>query len=75
MANHELLFALLAKYGGPEPLISVICCMHKNFQLKFSIGSTQCVVNYTVGVRQGDNMAPIPFLFLMHAMSETLAKK
>ena len=74
-ANHELLFALLAKYGAPEPLINVICRMHENFQLKFSLGSTRCVVDYTVGVRQGDNMAPILFLFLMHAMSETLAKK
>jgi hypothetical protein len=30
---------------------------------------------YTVSVQQGDNMAPILFLFVMQAFSETLEDK
>ena len=74
-ANHDLLFSLLAKYGAPPALVSAISRMHADFQLKFTLGKTEATVPYTVGVRQGDNMAPILFLFLMNAMSETLAKK
>ena len=29
-------------------------------------------INYTIGVQQGDNMAPVLFLFIMQAFAETL---
>ena len=74
-ANHELLFALLGKYGAPKELVKVIKRLHEGFQLKFKIGKEECLIDYTVGVRQGDNMACALFLFLMQAMAETLEKK
>jgi hypothetical protein len=74
-ANHELLFPLLAKFGVPPPLVEVIRRLHRDFQLKFTLGKEQANIEYTVGVRQGDNMAPALFLFLMQAMAESLEKQ
>ena len=74
-ANHELLFALLAKYGAPAQLIDVIRRLHQDFQLEFKLDKKhQCTIDYTVGVRQGDNMAPVLFLFLMQAFAESTRK-
>jgi hypothetical protein len=39
------------------------------------IGKEEHDIPYTVGVQQGDNMAPILFLFVMQAFSETLEDK
>jgi hypothetical protein len=75
-ANHELLFALLEKYGAPSHLIDVIRRLHDGFKLEFTLDKNhKCNIDYTVGVRQGDNMAPVLFLFLMQAMAETLQKE
>ena len=74
-ANHELLFQLLHKYGAPEQLIAVIKKLHTNFKLKFKLEGLQEIIDYTVGVKQGDSMAPLLFLFLMQAMFQTLQKK
>ena len=69
------IFPLLEKYGVPPKLVSVIRCLHKDFKLKFTLGKETRYIDYTVGVRQGDNMAPTLFLFLMQAMAESLEKK
>jgi hypothetical protein len=75
-ANHDLLFELLGKYGAPPPLIDVIKRLHENFNLELKLdGKEKVYIDYTVGVRQGDNMAPVLFLFLMQAMAESYDKK
>jgi hypothetical protein len=75
-ANHDLLFAILEKYGAPRALIEVIRHLHDNFQLKLVFDKkNQAIINYTVGVRQGDNMAGLLFLFLMQAMDESFKKQ
>jgi hypothetical protein len=71
-ANHDILFAILENYGAPRALIDVIRRLHDNFQLKLVFDKkNQTIINYTVGVRQGDNMAGLLFLFLMQAMDES----
>jgi hypothetical protein len=63
-ANHDLLFAILEKYGAPRALIDVIQHLHDNFQLKLVFDKkNQAIIDYTVGVKQGDNMAGLLFLF------------
>ncbi len=73
-ANHDLLFALLERYGAPADLVDVIKKLHNNFKLKLKIENETCLVDYTVGVRQGDNMAPTLFIFLMQAFFTTFSK-
>jgi hypothetical protein len=50
--------------------------VHDNFQLKLVFDKkNQAIIDYTVGVRQGDNMAGLLFLFLMQAMDESFKKQ
>jgi hypothetical protein len=47
-----------------------------NFQLKLVFDKkNQAIIDYTVGVRQGDSMAGLLFLFLMQAMDESFKKQ
>ena len=69
------MFKILAIYGSPKELINVIERLHKNFHLELKLKKENCVIPYTVGVRQGDNMAPTLFLFLMMAFFTTFQKK
>ena len=56
-------------------LINVICQLHQGFKLKLNIDAQHKMeVDYTVGVRQDDNMVPILFLFLMQAFNKSYAK-
>jgi hypothetical protein len=72
-ANHELLFSLLEKYGAPAPLVDAVRRLHEEFGLDLNLDNRNtCNIAYTVGVRQGDNMAPVLFLFIMQAMMETM---
>ena len=74
-ANHKLLIKILEKYGAPPKLRSVIERMYTNLKVVFKIGKNKIEILQSVGVRQGDNMAPVLFLFLMAAMAELLEKK
>ena len=74
-ADHSLLFAILKKYGIPDSLISVIEKMYKDSIVSFKIGSESRDIKYGIGVKQGDNMAPVLFIYLMNAFAETLADK
>eukprot|EP00978_Attheya_sp_CCMP212_P004050 scaffold8727_cov47-Attheya_sp.AAC.3 len=60
MADHKLLFAILKKYGIPDTLITVIEKMYTDAILVFKTGTETREVPYKeVGVKQGDNMAPV----------------
>ena len=68
--------SFVTKYGAPEALVDVIRRLHEDFRLEFILDDeATCLIDYTVGVRQGDNMAPALFLFLMQAMAEGLRKE
>jgi len=71
-ANHDLLFALFGKYGAPPLLVDAVCHLHKDFHMEFKIDKDhQCHVTYTFGIRKGDNMVPVLFLFLLQAFAES----
>jgi hypothetical protein len=74
-ANHQLLFKLLKKFGVPEHMTGVIERLYKDAEIKIKIGKESRTIPYSVGVKQGDNMAPVLFLFLMQALAETLEKE
>ena len=63
---------ILARFGLPEPLIKVIRCLYKPVRMTFKSGKTKYEFINVVGVKQGDNLAPVLFLFVMQAAMETL---
>ena len=74
-ADHELLFLLLEHYGAPPKLIDVIRHLHNEFKLELKLDAKNHMeIDYTAGIRQGVNMAPILFLFLIQAFNESYAK-
>jgi hypothetical protein len=71
-ANHHLLFDILEKYGAPPRFIAAIEKCYKDLIVVLKIEKEVVELSQTVGVRQGNNMAPVVFLFLMSAFAETL---
>jgi hypothetical protein len=74
-ADHNLLYKLLEFYGAPENIINLVKRLHDDFVLKLRIGDETCEIPYGKGIKHGDIMAPILFLFLMLAFSETLEEE
>ena len=71
--DHEVLFQILAKYGIPPALITVIRKMYKDCRIKLTIGKEERYIQYLNGVYQGDNASAILFLFLMLAATDSFA--
>ena len=49
--------------------------MYADLKIVLKLGKSKAEMNQTVGVRQGDCMAPVLFLFMMMAFAETLEKE
>lgn len=73
--NREMLWKILAKFGLPENLISVIKKMYTDIKITTTSGNASTEFPSTSGVKQGDNLAPILFLFIIQAVSENLDKQ
>ena len=71
-ANHDLLLDILERYGAPPQFVSAIARTYQDLVVVLKIKKEVVKLPQTVGVRQGDNMAPVLFLFLMSAFAETL---
>ena len=71
-ANHELLIRILEIYGVPPKLRGVIRRLYNELKVVIKIGKNKLEISQGVGVRQGDNMAPVLFLFLMAAVSDLI---
>jgi hypothetical protein len=72
--NHALLFGILNKYGIPEELVEVVKRMHNDCKVCVQVGKEKRTIYYLPGVQQGDNIAPVIFLFTMLAVCETMKK-
>ncbi len=72
IANHELLFCLLEKHGAPTTFVVAVKRIYTDNIVVLKIEKEVREIPQEVGVRQGDNMAPVLFLFLMTAFAETL---
>ena len=70
--NQEMLMKILSCCGIPDSLISVIKCLHQLVTIKFTWGKNKHDLPSLVGIKQGDTLAPILFLFIMQAAMETL---
>ena len=72
MANHSLLLCILERYNAPPKFVTAIQTIYTDNVYILKIKKETTEIPQTVGVRQGDNMAPVLFLFLMTAFAETL---
>ena len=73
--NHDMMFKILDHYGAPPKLRSAISRMYQDLKIVLKIGKIEEKMSQTVGVRQGDCMAPVLFIFMEIAFSETLQKE
>jgi hypothetical protein len=62
-ANHELLFKLPTKHGAPDHLVNVVRRLHHDAEIKLKVGKEEQTMPCSIGVKQGDNMDPVLFLF------------
>ena len=53
---------------------SAISRMYKDLKVVLEIGTIEEKMSQTVGVRQGECMTPVLFLFMVMVFSETLEK-
>ena len=74
-ASHELLLQVLEKYGAPPKLIDVVRRLYTDLKVVLKIGKLKTEILQGVGVRQGNNMAGVLFLFLMNAFSDLMELK
>ena len=59
-------------YSLPENLINTVKKMYKECYVNKPIGKKKVKVSYNTGVWQGDNMAPLLFLFMMQATMDSI---
>ena len=71
-ANHNILLDILERYGAPPRFVAAVARIYRDLIVVLKIEKEIVELPQTVGVRQGDNMAPVLFLFLMSAFAETL---
>jgi hypothetical protein len=69
------LWKVLSKYGVPPHLVKVIMELNTNCSVKLDVDGEDIDIMYTIGVKQGDNLAPILFLFYIQAAIDSLEKK
>ena len=70
--NHAMLLKILVKYDAPPKLCSAIERMYTDLKIILKIGKVKAEMGQTVGVRQGDCVAPVLFLFMLMVFAETL---
>ena len=71
-ANHKLLIDVIRRYRAPPKFATAIKRIYHNNTCVLKIENEIEEIPQSVGVRQGDNMAPVLFLFLMTAFAQTL---
>ena len=67
-----MILKILEQYGAPPKLRSAIARMYADLNIVLKTRKAKSEMGQNVGVRQGDCMAPIFYLFMIMAFSETL---
>jgi hypothetical protein len=70
-ANHKLLIDILRCYGAPPKFSTTIKTIYHSNTCNLKIKNKVMEILQSIGVHQGDNMAPVLFLILMAAFAET----
>ena len=67
----ELLWIVLERFGVPAKLIRLIRVLHDSFRVKFDIDGVSCILDCIIGVKQGDILGPLLFVFFIAAIMIT----
>ena len=67
--DRSMLWTLLGKMGLPDPLIDVIKKLYKGVKINISSDGETISFDSLSGVKQGDNLAPVLFLFVIDPSS------
>ena len=74
-ANHEILMTILDTYAGLPICVSTIKRMYENSVVRLILGKVDTAIDFTTGVKQGDSMVPVLFLFLVIVFSKILERE
>ena len=72
--HHGLMFELLKNFGVPTRPLNVIKKLYKNFMIEIKVGKKKTLIDYSTGVKQGDNLSLILFIIVMQFLAELLEK-
>ena len=72
--NQDMLMKILAQFGLPEHLINIIRNIYKLVRIKFKSGKQIHKFLNLVGIKQGNILAPVLFLFAMQAALQSLER-
>ena len=70
--DRELLWKIMARYGCPEELIFVLRKLYTEITVQLKGFGEGFSIPSTVGVKQGDNLAPVLFIFFINAVAESI---
>ena len=70
--DHKLPIKVLERYGAPSKFCSSVEHMYKDLTVVIKLEKSIVEISQGVGVRQGNNMAPVLFLFLVSVFAESL---
>ena len=73
--DHKCLFSLLEKLVSQVVFFKRLRIYTKNFEIELKIVKCKTRIDYTAGVKQGDNLALTLFIIVMDFLSELLEKK
>ena len=68
-SNHQLMVMILAKYGCPPNLCDTISIVYKDSVVKLVIAEFETTIEFKVGVKQCDSVAPVLFIFIVMAFA------
>ena len=67
----ELLWKVMLRYGVPPKLVELLIALHASVLVKFEIDGVLKTLLSIIGVKQGDLLGPILFLFFICAIMQT----